>query len=79
MKSFPRYRIYAILGWLTPILISFYLARLPKIHWVWKILSFLILFPTTLAITIAIYVKVGKLWNRRQRKILENSKNSEKE
>lgn len=79
MKSFPRYRIYAILGWLIPILVSFYLARLPKIHWAWKILLFLFLFPIVFFLTVAIYVKVGKLWNRRQRKIQKDSEKDETE
>lgn len=79
MESFPRYRIYAILGWLIPILVSLYLARLPKIYWAWKILLFLFLFPIIFFLTVAIYVKVGKLWNRRQRKIQKDSEKDETE
>lgn len=69
MRSFPRYRIYAILGWLVPLLLSIYFAALPDIHWIWRFLLFLGLFPLFFLLTIGVYVLFGRAWNDFQRRI----------
>ena len=68
MKYFPKYRIYSILGWGLPIVLSYYVSSLPDIHWVFRILLFIVLYPVFFVGIIVIYLIVGKIWNNWKRK-----------
>jgi len=68
MKYFPRYRIYTILGWLAPALLSYYLLRRLDLHWALKVFLFLLLYPILLLLIFVICIKVGKVWNAYQRR-----------
>ena len=79
MKYFPRYRVYSIIGWVLPIILSYYVSTIPDIHWIFKLFLFLFLCPVFFIGIIAIYLIVGKLWNRRKRNSKEDSEASCKE
>ncbi|GEM_PF-6387304 len=73
MKYFPRYRIYCLLGWLTPALLCYYLLRLLDFHWALKVFLFLLLYPILLLFIFAMCIKVGKAWNAYQRRRREST------
>ena len=68
MKYFPRYRIYSIIGWVLPVILSFYVSTLPDIHWVFRVLLFIVLCPVFFIGIIVVYLFVGKMWNNWKRK-----------
>lgn len=76
MKYFPKYRIYSIVGYLFPAIASFYIATYLDIHWILEIIMFIILYPTIFILEILVWVRLGKIWNSRQ-KSLEKEKSGE--
>ena len=79
MKYFPKYRIYSIIGWGLPIVLSYFVSGIPDIHWILRVVLFIFLCPVFFFSLIILYMIVGKLWNKWKRKKGENdSKVSEK-
>lgn len=68
MKSFPKYRIPVIIGWVLPLVLSFLILREVSLHLVLEIVIFPILAVGLFFAEILIAMKIASLWNDWQRK-----------
>ncbi|KXB05814.1 hypothetical protein AKJ52_02985 [candidate division MSBL1 archaeon SCGC-AAA382C18] len=68
MKSFPRYRLPVLIGYLIPPILSFFLARELSYHLSIKILLFVVFMVILYLSEVLIGLKVTQLWNKRMGK-----------
>lgn len=68
MKSFPKYRIPVIFGWVMPPILAFFLVRELPFSIVLKIVTFPILTVVLFFIEILVALKIAGFWNKWQRK-----------
>lgn len=68
MRSFPRYRIPAIIGWLLPPILSFLIVRELPLHLALKIVAFPVLSVLLFFAETLIALKIAGVWNDWQRR-----------
>lgn len=65
--SFPGYRIPVIIGWILPPLLSLLIVWESPLHIVLKIVAFFVLTLGIFFFEVLLALKIGGIWNRRQR------------
>lgn len=68
MRSFPKYRIPVIIGWLLPPVLSFFILRDLPLHLILKIVIFPFLAALLFFAEVLIAMKIGRIWNNWQRR-----------
>lgn len=66
MKSFPKYRIPVLIGWILPPILSFFILREIPIHLILKIVLFPLLAIGFVFAEALIGMKIVGVWNRWQ-------------
>lgn len=68
MKSFPKYRIPVILGWIIPPILTYFLVRELPFSIIIKIVVFPVLLVILFFTEILVALKIAGFWNKWQRK-----------